>query len=65
MSAKETITIQIELTDNEAWELAQFCKRISFDDARRLATSNDETYTMLQAIAYLRVELREKGYAPR
>jgi hypothetical protein len=61
----ESVTIHIELTDAEAWQLAQFCKRVTFDDIRRRAASDDETYLMIWALDKVRKQLGEKGYAPR
>jgi hypothetical protein len=63
--SKPEITIQVTLTDDEAWQLAQFCKRITFSDVRQCATSQDETYLMLWALEKVRKQLSEKGYAPR
>jgi hypothetical protein len=62
---RPTVTIQIELTDEEAWQLAQFCKRVTFSDIRNRATSDDETYLMIWALDKVRKQLAEKGYAPR
>jgi hypothetical protein len=61
----ETVTIQVELTDEQAWQLAQFYKRLSFGQVRECACNNEETYTMLAAMGKIGQALREKGYAPR
>jgi hypothetical protein len=45
----KTIEITVALTDAQAWELAQFLKRVCFRDYRDHATSDDEAYCMVNA----------------
>jgi cytochrome c len=59
------ITIQAQLTDQEAWDLAQFIKRSTFDTYRNCAVDQEEAYRMLSAAARVQAALREAGYAPR
>lgn len=61
------ISIRIDLEDREAWVLAQFLKRVTFDTARRHAdpARPNEPYEMLEALEKVRTALREKGVAPR
>jgi hypothetical protein len=59
------ITITVTLSDSEAWEYAQFLKRVCFSDYEQRATSQDEAYTMVGAGEKIREALREQGYAPR
>jgi hypothetical protein len=62
----EPIAISVELTDIEAWNLAQFLKRVGFSDFRNLnAQDEDEAYVMQQAAARLRTALAQAGYEPR
>ena len=61
----KTVEITIALTETQAWELAQFLKRISFREYRDNATSDDEAYLMRDAGAIIRDALAEQGYAPR
>lgn len=59
------IEITVSLDDTQAWQYAQFLKRVCFSDYERRATSEQEAYTMLDAGEKIREALREKGYAPR
>ncbi|MBK6743621.1 MAG: hypothetical protein IPG66_11845 [Hydrogenophilales bacterium] len=56
---------QVTLTDDQAWALAQLCKRICFTDCRSNAVSNDEAYQMIDATSLVGRVLAEAGYAPR
>lgn len=57
--------IEVDLTDDEAWALAQFLKRAGFSDYLRLAIDKDEAYVMLDAGEKLRAALAALGIAPR
>jgi len=59
------VRIRCELTDDQAWQLAQFCKRVGFSDVRANAASDEEAYVMLDAIYRLQRTLAEEGYSPR
>lgn len=59
------ITPYVELPDDQAWALAQFLKRVSFEDYRKLAASDEEAGQMFCAGEILRKALAEKGCAPR
>ena len=61
----KTVEIQVTLTDEQAWEYAQFLKRVCFSDYRSHATSDDEAYQMVNAGERLRRALAEQGYASR
>ena len=61
----KTVEIQVMLTDAQAWEFAQFLKRVCFSDYRNHATSDEEAYHMVNAGERIRCALAEKGYAPR
>lgn len=60
-----TIQLSCFLTDGEAWNLAQFLKRVGFSDFRTNAQDDDEAYAMRDAAGRVRVALAEAGYAPR
>jgi hypothetical protein len=53
------------LTDEQAWALAQFAKRIYFSDIRQHAVDDAEAYVMRDAIVKLQASLADAGYAPR
>lgn len=63
----EPITITVELDAREAWCLAQFCKRVSYDTARRHSDPGraNEPYEMLDVLGKVGQALREKGVSPR
>jgi hypothetical protein len=61
----KTIQVTTELTEAEAYQYAQWLKRVSFRDYRGSACSDDEAYTMRQAGERIRSALAEQGYAPR
>ena len=61
----KTVEIQVSLTDAQAWEFAQFLKRVCFSDYRSHATREQEAYTMVYAGEAIRSALAEAGYAPR
>ncbi len=61
----KTIEITVTLTDAQAWQFAQFLKRVSFREYRNNATCDDEAYLMRDAGELIREALAEQGYAPR
>jgi len=61
----KTVEIKVVLTDAQAWEYAQFLKRVCFSEYRNKATSDDEAYRMRDAGEQIRQALAETGYAPR
>lgn len=54
-----------ELTDAQAWALAELCKRITWSDCRSNAVDDNEAYLMIDATAKLGGLLAKIGYAPR
>jgi hypothetical protein len=65
MNRNTLIEINIQLTEPQAWEFAQFLKRVCFSDYRGCATSDAEAQHMLDAGEQIRSALAENGYAPR
>jgi hypothetical protein len=68
----KVVSIDAELTDQEAWNLAQFIKRLRFDQCCELTDSGysrqhrqDQAYVMLAAIDKIGNALKVAGYAPR
>lgn len=59
------ITITVTLESEKAWALAQFLKRVTYDDVRQRAVDGDDAYTMLAAFEQVQHALRQKGVAPR
>ena len=60
--------IQLELqdlTEAQAYALAQLVKRISFAELRQNAINDDEAYNMQTAVAALQRALARVGFNPR
>jgi hypothetical protein len=55
----KTVEIKVVLTDAQAWEFAQFLKRICFSDYERRATSEAEAYHMRDAGEQIRSALAD------
>lgn len=65
LNQRSEISVTIEFTDQEAWDLAQFFKRVGFTDYRSNAIDDAEAYRMLDAAEKIRRALRDIGYEPR
>ena len=65
MTTADSVLISIVLTKAEAWDLAQFLKRVGFSDFRINAQDDPEAYNMQDAAGKVRRALAEAGYAPR
>jgi len=61
----QSIEITVTFTAAQAWQFAQFLKRVSFRDYRDNATCDEEAYLMRDAGELIREALAEQGYAPR
>jgi hypothetical protein len=61
----QTVEITVTFTAAQAWQFAQFLKRVSFRDYRNNATCDEEAYLMRDAGEFIRCALAEQGYAPR
>ena len=64
MPAKR-IPIQVELTEEEAWELSQFLKRTRLDVYRSLSMTDSEAWLMMDAGNKIQKALEYAGYSPR
>lgn len=72
MSPASHVRLAVELTDSEAMELAQFIKRVRFEQALELTECgqsregrNDQAYRMLYALDQVGGALRQVRYGPR
>ena len=65
MSALAPALIQVQLSDEQAWALAEFLKRMAFNQWRALAADDQEAQQMQDAGQHLRQALAEQGFAPR
>ena len=64
-SSAKTVSVTVEFTDSEAWNLAQFLKRSPFSDYCSSAQDDEEAYAMIHAADRVRTALADAGYAPR
>jgi len=60
-----TVDVMVQLSETEAWDLAQFLKRVGFDQFYVNAQDTDEAYRMMIAAEKVRKALVEVGFAPR
>lgn len=59
------MNVELELTEDQAWALAQFVKRVTWSDFRACAVDDDEAYMIGAAVDQVARALADKGYAPR
>lgn len=59
------VIIEVELPDDLALALAQFLKRVGYNDYLELAVDKQQAYEMVDAGEKVRAALADKGYAPR
>lgn len=61
----KTLSMNVELTEQEAEDYAQFLKRVSFQEYRTNAVDDLEAYRMLEVGEKIRKILAENGFSPR
>jgi hypothetical protein len=64
MATGDTVEIELSLTRDEAWALAQLCKRFGYQHATELATPCERD-AILEAVISTSRALAKAGYAPR
>ena len=62
---EEFVTITLQMTPDRAEAMAQFVKRLTWNEMRQCAVNDDETYIIREGISLLQQELAEKGFNPR
>ena len=62
---QKPIRVEFELAAQEAWDLAQFLKRVGFREFRINAADENEAYRMRDAAERVRRALAQIGFAPR
>lgn len=65
MSEPKTITLELQVTEQAAMALAQFVKRVGWQEFRQNAVNDDEAYLIGDGVAALQRGLNHAGYAPR
>ncbi|WP_422662209.1 DUF7706 family protein [Povalibacter sp.] len=61
----QSVEITVTFTAAQAWQFAQFLKRVSFREYRNNATCDDEAYLLRNASEIIREVLTERSYALR
>ncbi len=61
----QNMTLTVTLTTDQAWAMAQFCKRVGFETIDNHSTSSAETENMQAALCEVRKELNRMSYDPR
>ena len=59
------ITVEVEMTEEQAAAFAQFLKRVGVSDYRNLSVDDQEVYAMQEAGEKIRRALGDAGYTPR
>jgi len=59
------ICLRVPLSEQEAWDLAQFLKRAGFADFRSNAVDDEEAYRMQVVTQMIRRNLEVYGINPR
>lgn len=61
----EPFELTVQLTDGQAWQLAQFLKRCGWTEYRACAADRREAYANRAALDRVQQALRDAGYSPR
>ena len=59
------ICLMVSLSEQEAWDLAQFLKRTGFADFRSNAVDDEEAYRIMAVAEKLKSNLAAVSYVPR
>lgn len=59
------VNVNLALDEGQAWALAQFVKRIGWQEFRGNAVDDDEAYAIRDSVDLLAKALAESGFAPR
>lgn len=65
MSNDDKITVELELTRDQAWELAQVLKRMTLTDYRLLTTDMEKARDAMHGAECVREALARVGIDPR
>lgn len=60
-----SLTLKLDITEEQTTELAQFIKRLTWTDIRNHAKNDEDAYTMQGGINALQKSLDAAGYSPR
>jgi hypothetical protein len=63
--SQKMVSFTLEMTEQEAWALAQYLKRSHWGQYRANAVSDDDAYVMRDALFILSDALDEIGMSPR
>ena len=58
------MVVELELSEDEAWALAEFVKRVTWSEMRACAVDDDEAYMIRSAVLAVGEALASQGIAP-
>lgn len=64
-NTQHLVPVQVELTTDEAWDYAQFLKRVGFSDYMGNAQDRNEAFRMMAVGEKFRAALADAGFSPR
>ena len=59
------MVVELELSEVDAWALAEFVKRVTWSEMRACAVDDDEAYMIRSAVLAGGEALASQGIAPR
>ena len=65
MSNPNTLTLELNINEQTAMALAQFVKRVGWQEFRQNAVDDAEAYLIGDGVAALQRALNQTGFAPR
>jgi len=65
MNNPNTITLELNINEQTAMALAQFVKRVGWQEFSQNAVNGDEAYLIGDGVAALQRALSQAGFAPR
>jgi len=65
MSNPNTLTLELNINEQTATALAQFIKRVGWQEYRQNAVDDAEAYLIGDGVAALQRALNQAGFAPR
>ncbi|MFN5350979.1 MAG: hypothetical protein ACK5A0_15840 [Polaromonas sp.] len=59
------ITVPVTISEEEAWALAQFVKRVGWSEMRQNAQDDEEAYLIRSGIVAVQAAFAAAGFSPR
>lgn len=65
MNNPNTVTLELNINEQTAMALAQFVKRVGWQEFSQNAVNDDQAYLIGDGVAALQRALSQAGFAPR